>query len=111
MADPNLAFADQGDRQVGQRGEVARGSHRALGRNGGQDPGVEQAQERVQQVFADAAVAAGQGIDLQEDDAPDFPLRQQRTGTGCVGEHQAALKLLDVAVGNEMGGQGCPIPC
>ena len=56
--DDELAFADQGERQMGERREVARGADRSLRRNERNEAGVVNREERIDHRLANARVAA-----------------------------------------------------
>ena len=68
--DDELAFADQRQRQVRERREVARGADRSLRRNERNEAGVVDREQRVDDDLAHARVAARQARRLQAEHQP-----------------------------------------
>jgi hypothetical protein len=65
----DLALADHGHRHVGQRGEVARGAHRALRRHHGVDPAVDEVEQPLDQGRPHARCAERQRLRAQQQHA------------------------------------------
>ncbi len=71
-------------RQVGERRQIARGAHRALGRNARMQPRVDESREEPHQLAADAREPLQEARELEHQDEPDHPIVQQRAGSGAV---------------------------
>ena len=97
--DAHLALAHEGSAHMGERGQIARRPHRALGGDAGIDLGIDQGRQGLDGAAPHARGAAGEPVDLGDHDAPDQPILQQRTGAGGMGEDEAALEL-----GHRLGG-------
>ena len=91
-----LALAEQHQRHVGERREVARGAHRALGRDQRVNLGVEQRDQRVDDLAADAGEAPRQAIDLEQQDQAHGGVVERLADAGRVRQHQRALQQLEV---------------
>ena len=102
MARAVLAQQQQG--HVRQRRQVARRAHRALERNVRIDLGVDQRDQRVDDLAADAGVAARQAVDLQHHDQTHHGVVQRLAHAGRVRQHQRALQRFQV-LARDAGGR------
>jgi hypothetical protein len=84
--EPDFAFAEQRHAQMGERRQIARGADGTLGRNAGRDTGIIKRDQRVDQLRPNPGTARGQGVDLEQHEAPNHGLGQQRAGPGRVGQ-------------------------
>ena len=100
-----LAFTQQHQRHVRQRGEVAGGAHRTLQRDVRVDFGVDQGDQRVDDLATDAGEATAEAVDLQHHDQAHQVVIQRRADTGGVGQHQRALQVFQVVAGDAGRGQ------
>ena len=95
--DEGFATAEQDNRQVRQRCEVATGTHRALGRNHRDHVAVEQGGQGFECGYPNARVSAQQGIDADCQDRPHDIIRQRLADADRVGDQQVVLQLLEQA--------------
>ncbi len=102
---PRLSHADQGAGHMGQRRQIAGRPDRSLGRNAGQDVGVDQGDQGLQRLAPDARCAARQGGDLQHHQQPRDRIGQQRTDAAGMAQHQILLKGFKVLRRNAGVGQ------
>ena len=87
-----LALADQHEREVGERREVARAADRALRGDDGHDVALEQRAQQLDELDAHARVAAPQRLGEQEEHAAHGVARQRLAGADGVRAHQVALQ-------------------
>ena len=78
---------------MGERRQVSRGADRSLGRDDRIGLGVQEIEQRLDDLAPDARVAPRQGVDLEQEDQADDPVGQRRADAGAVRQHQAALQL------------------
>ena len=100
-----LAFADQHQGHVRQRGEVARGAHAALRRHHRSDAAVEQVAEALGHQRADAGEALGQHVGADQHHGADHLARQRIAHAGGVRADHVALQLVEIAARNAHVGQ------
>ena len=89
-----LAFADQGEGDVGERGEIAARPERTVLRNGRRDPRVEQFDDALDDDRTHAGVPQRQRARPQQHHRPDDLVLDRRTHPGGMGAKQRALQLL-----------------
>jgi hypothetical protein len=99
-ASAHLADAQQHGRHMGQRRQVAGGTDRALGRDARVDAGIDQLHQRLQHAPPHAGVAEREAVDLQDHDQAHEPVIEQRPGAGGMRQHEAALQLGHLIVGD-----------
>ena len=99
-APAHLADAQQHGRHMGQRRQVAGGADRALGRDAGMDAGIDQLHQRLQHAPPHAGVAEREAVDLEDHDQAHEPVIEQRPGAGGMRQHEAALQLGHLIVGD-----------
>ena len=102
---PRLTFAEQHQRHMRQRRQVTGSADRAFQRNVRVDLGVDQGDQRVDHLAANAGEAARQAVDLQQHDQAHHGVIQRLTDAGGVGQHQRTLQLFQVVVGDAGRGQ------
>ena len=88
-----------------QRGQIARGAHRALGRNHRQHIGIGQGQQRIDDGGANARVAARQAHRLGSQNEAHHAVGQRIARAHAVRQHKVALQLGQAVVGNLGAGQ------
>ena len=93
---PHVAFADQGQGDVRERRQVAAGPDRAAARHVGMDAGVEQREQRLERLDADARVALGQHVGAQRHRRAHRAHRQRLADAGGVAAHQVHLQGVEV---------------
>ena len=96
--DTDFAFAEQRVREVGERGEVARGANRAPRRDAGADLVLQQGHQGVDKPETHAGMAAGERDDLQQDHQAHDLVGQVFTHAGGVGTHQVPLQAREFVV-------------
>ncbi|MNY07319.1 hypothetical protein D3C86_1401190 [compost metagenome] len=101
----DIAHADQRARHMRQRGEVAAGAHRALGRDARRDAVVGQRQQRLDHGRAHARMTAREADGLHRQDQAHGVRREVRAGAHAVGEHEVALQLGQLVMRNARLGQ------
>ena len=62
------------------------------------DPSIDQRDQRLDHAAANAGEAAGQAIDLEDQDGAHDGVRQRLASAGGVAQHQAALQLGQLVV-------------
>ncbi|MCY1172819.1 hypothetical protein D9M73_129630 [compost metagenome] len=83
-----------------QRGEVAGSADRALQRDVRVDLGVDQGEQRVDHLAADAGEAARQAVDLEQHDQAHHGVVQRLADAGGVRQHQRTLQVFQVMAGD-----------
>ena len=101
-----LALADQDQRQVGQRSEIAARADRALLRHEGDHVALEHRDEQVQRALADPAVSSGEDVRAQKHQRAHGRGRQRGARACGVGEDQVALQLAQIGARDGHLGQG-----
>ena len=104
-ADRDFADADQGRRQVGQRGQIARSTDGAFGRDHRQDAMIGESQQRLDHDRTNAGVAARQTGGLEGEDQA-YRGRCERRPCACgVGEHQPGLEFPQALIRDALPGE------
>ena len=80
-AEPDLADADERRRDMRERRQIARGADRALGRDAGIGAGIDQREQRLDHLAADAGMAAAPARCLQ--DAGSAARSRRRAAARC----------------------------
>ena len=91
--DEGFAAAQQDDRQVRQRREVAGGTDRAQLRHHRHDARVEHVRQRLHGLHADAGMPAQQGVDADAEHRPHHLRREWLADADRVGDDQVVLQL------------------
>ncbi len=94
--DDRLSLPHQYQRQVGERCEVARSSHRALARYDGVDAGLEEIEDPLHDQRAAPGVAGGEDIGAQQEHGANHILGKRLADSTRVGEQQIELELLQL---------------
>ena len=97
-AHPSLA--EERQRQVGERGEVAARPHRAAARHDRQHLLVEQREQGLDHLRPHARVAAGQGVGAQQEHAAHRGVAQRLPHSGGVREEEPLLEECQLVVGD-----------
>jgi len=92
---PHLAFADEGERHVGQRGEVTAGTYRAHLRHHRYEVEIEAVEQALKQRRANSREAAGQACRARGDHGPCVARRERLA--------HAAAKVVDEMPLQEFG--------
>ncbi|VFT07850.1 Uncharacterised protein [Pseudomonas aeruginosa] len=87
------AFADQHQRHVRQRRQVAGRTHRAFQRDVRIDLGVDQRDQRVDHLAADAGEPARQAVHLEQHDQPHHGVVQRLADAGGMGQDDGTLSF------------------
>ena len=101
----DLAATDQGQGQVGERGQVARRPERALLGHDRVDPGRQHLEQALDDDRPAAAVAQGQGVGPEQEHRPDDLDRERRPNSRGVAHQQVLLEPRGIGRGDEGGGQ------
>ncbi len=96
----NLAFRNQGQRQVSQRSQIATCPHAALRRNHGMDAAIHHLAQGVDHGRPNSRAAFGQRIRAQQHHRAHHVLAQRLAHSGCVRAHQIDLQLANVVLRN-----------
>ena len=104
-AESRLADADHRRSHMGERREVARGADRALRRHDGRDAALEHRLEQRERRRAHARGALGERIELQRHHEPRRGDGRGLADAGGVREHDVALELGEVRVGDADAGE------
>jgi hypothetical protein len=91
-----FAFADEHQRDVGQRREIAAGADAALRRNDGRDAAIQQIAEAFRNERADAGKSLGEHVGADEHHAADFVASERRADSAGVRADHVALELLEL---------------
>src|SRR5690606_35541731 len=102
IAAERLAFADQAQRDVRERSEVAGCADRAARRNDRQHVVLEQGEQRLYDFGSCAGEACSEGIRFQEQDEPHDRARQRVADAARVAAHQVQLQLTNLLGGNAL---------
>ncbi|MNN04964.1 hypothetical protein D3C81_1177050 [compost metagenome] len=95
-----LAFTEQYQRHVRQRCQVAGSAHRTFERDVRVDLGVDQRDQRVDHLAADAGEATAQAVDLEHHDQPYQGVVDRLANAGGVRQHQRTLQVFQVMAGD-----------
>ena len=95
-----LALADQDECEMGQRSQVAAGTDRPTGRHDRRDAGVEQLDERFDDVDAHTRMATRQRRGEEQQHAAHHLHRQGLAHTDRMAAHDVDLQLGELIVGN-----------
>ncbi|OMP13658.1 hypothetical protein COLO4_01203, partial [Corchorus olitorius] len=101
----HVALAQQGERHVRERRQIARCANGTLGRNARHDAGVQQCQQRVDHDTAHARIAARQTGGLHQQHQPRDVVAQVCTRADGVREDEVALQALQLVRGDLRLGQ------
>ncbi len=88
-----LALADQHERHVRERGEIAARADRALARHDRRDAAVEHRHDRVERLRLDAGVAGRERVRAQHAGSAHDRNRERLAGSRRVAAHQVELQL------------------
>ncbi len=100
-----LSLADQCQRQVRQRREIARGADGSLRGNHGQDVGIEQGEEGVDDERAHAGETSRQVVRLEQQHAPYERGRERFAHAARMAAHEVELQLPGLLRGNDAVGE------
>ena len=92
VADPGLTLADEDERQVGKRREIATRANRAAARHARVDAVVEEVQQPLERRAPDAREALGQDVRPQRHRGTDGSNRQGVTDAGGVAAQEVHLQ-------------------
>ncbi|OXC72128.1 hypothetical protein BSU04_43375 [Caballeronia sordidicola] len=98
--DGDFANTEQRRRHMRKRRQIARCAHRTLDRDDRQDIGVEQRDQRVDHLAADARMPAPQARHLQRDQQPHDRSRHGFAHAHGMRQHQIALQQFELIGGN-----------
>ena len=101
----HVAFADQRQRHVRQRCQVAGGTDRALRGHIGHEPGVVHSEQGVDHHFAHAGVTTRQAGGLEREHQAHDLGRQRCTDTDAVGADQIELQGVELGLADALVGQ------
>ena len=90
----DFAFADQGQGEMGEWGEVAGCSNRALGWDRGEDPPVEHVEESLHDQRPHPGMALGQGAGPEQEHGSHQEIGKFLADTCSMGSHQVVLEGL-----------------
>ncbi len=88
----DVAESEQRQRQVRERGEIARGAHRALRRHARHEAGVDQPLEEARQLDARPREALQQARELQHQGEAHHRIVEQRADAAAVREDDVPLQ-------------------
>ena len=94
-----FAFADDAERQVGERGQIAGSAHRALRRDHGMNAAIQHERQRLGDDGAHAAVAERQRVGAQGHDDARLGLGERRAQPAGVAAHQVELQAGEFVIG------------
>ena len=100
-----LAFADQHQRHVGQRREIARRAHAALRRHDRRDAAIQQIAEALGDQRPDAGESLGQHVGADQHHGADHVARQRIADAGGMRADHVALQLVEILARNADVGQ------
>ena len=95
-----FALADNDQREVRQRSQIAARTHASLLRNHGAHAGVEHRHQKFRNSNAAAACALGEHVGSQQQHGPRFRNGKRRTDSAGVTAHQVGLQFSQLLVGN-----------
>ena len=98
--DAHAAFADQRERQMRERREIAGGADRALARHHRIDPGIDELQQALDHERAHAGKSAREARGLQHQDEPHRGIRKRRADTRGMRAHEIELERRELVVGD-----------
>ncbi len=98
-----LAHQHQGD--VGERGEVAGGAHRALARHHRQHAALEHRDERLRDHRPHTRAPGDERVGAEQQHRAHHLVGERRADAGAAARHQVALQQLDVLVGDAHVGE------
>ncbi|MCY1441436.1 hypothetical protein D9M71_577520 [compost metagenome] len=88
-----------------QRRQVAGRADRTLERDVRVDLGVDQGDQRVDDLATDAGEATAEAVDLEDHDQPHHVVVQRCADAGGMGQHQRTLQVFQVVGGDAGRGQ------
>ena len=100
-----FAFADQDQRHVGERSQIARRAHAALRRHDGRDAAIQQIAEPLGDQRPDAREALREDVGADQHHGAHDVARQRIADAGAVGADHVALQLVEIFAGNADVGQ------
>ena len=101
--EPRMALADEREREMGERCEVAAGAHRAASRDVRQDAAVEAFDQQLDRLDPRARVALRERVRPQQHRRADDAGRIGLADAARVAAQQAELELVDAVVGDRLG--------
>jgi hypothetical protein len=104
-AQRGLTFADEHERDMGQRREVARGPHRALGRDNRDHVALEHRQQQLDDLRAHSGVPPAQRCDQQREHSAHDLSRQRGAGADGMRAHEVELQSRGVVGADAHAGQ------
>ena len=96
---PGVALADEHERQVGERGEVAARADRSAARHARVDAAVEEVEQPLERRAADAGEALGQHVGAERHRRTHGPNRQRIADAGGVAAQQVDLQRAERIAG------------
>ena len=105
LGSPGEALAYQQQGHVGQRGQVAAGTHTALAGDHGRDVPIQALGQQMDGLGADATVPLQQAIDAGRHEGPGLVLGQGIAHARRVAAHQVQLQLLQLIGGDHHRGE------
>ncbi len=93
VADERLAFANQAERYVCERREIAGCADGAARGNDRQYVALEQRQQRLDDLGSRAGEASGKGVRFQQEDEPHDTVRQRLADPARMAAHEIELQL------------------
>ncbi len=101
--EPRLSLADEREREMGERREIARRSHRAAAGYDRQDSAVEKRQEQLDRLDAGTGVALRERVRAQEHRRPDDLVGIRIADSARVRAQQPQLQLRGLLLGDRNG--------
>ena len=95
-----FAFADDAERQVGERRQIAGGAHRALRGDHGMNAAIQHERQRLGKHRAHAAIAERQRVGAQGHDDARLRLGERRAEPAGVAAHQIELQAREFVTGD-----------
>ena len=99
-AEVRLAFAEEPERQVRERSQVAGGAHRTARRHHGVHAGIQHGDDQFHQLRPHRAVCAREACRQDHHHAADHFLLCRITDTGGVAPHEVHLQRVEVGIGH-----------
>ncbi len=93
---PELALADEREREVRERREVAAGAHRALLGDRRVEAGAEHPAEQVHELWASTGDSLREHVGAEQHHRPHLALREPRADAGRMAAHEVHLQLREL---------------